>query len=328
MKKCKECGFENDDSRTMCCNCGSTTFEQAGGDAKPRVVPVETKPAATEPTQRPAPRVVDARGTTSRSNTSRTHAKVEWWPELPDGAKPWSIAALTLVGIAIVAYIVYWLIPAPLTVVDRTDDLVVYTPHYSRVELEVGVLPQASNDSIIYCAAAALTGEELSEFKHKNISGDHVSHGELSHGYKSGVNTGVFTWADGEWHYGTAADADSLLREAANAGGMGFMQDLLINGGTAHNYRTGTRHKLECRALCVKDGKLRIIDSAEPETIDEFVDDLVNYGVEYAIALTSEVPGKEHPWNQAWYRTTDKPDAVYIQEKPQPHGTNWIAFYK
>ncbi len=328
MKTCKQCGFQNEDNRTMCYNCGSTNFvaQQPTSNTSGR----ETEDTVVPPRQpeREHSHTTGKRREQSRSNTSRTAGKVEWWPELPDKVKTGSMVALALVGAVIVAYIIFWQIPDSLTTVKKVDNLMVYTPHYSHVEFVVESEPSPDNDSIIFCAAASLTGEKSEEFKHNNIAGNHVSDGMFYNGYKSPYNTGVFTLADGEWTFGMASDADSLLLVAARKDGIGFMHDLLIYNGAVNSYRTKNSRPLECRALCDLDGKLRVIDSAEPMLMGDYVNALLKIGVKNAICMQMNEAGGKDPWNHSWYRTTDRPDPIFIQDKQQRYGTNWLTFYK
>ena len=75
----------------------------------------------------------------------------------------------------------------------ETDSLNVYYPNFSRVDFVTGVMPDKLADtSVVLCCEAAFTGECLTEFKHTNIAGDHVSSGERFRGYQCKKNTGAF----------------------------------------------------------------------------------------------------------------------------------------
>ena len=84
----------------------------------------------------------------------------------------------------------------------RCDSLTVYYPRFRRMDLATGSMPQKSDSTVIFCCAAAFTGEKLTTFKHSNIAGHHVSGGTFYEGFHCGPNNGVFTWTPtGGWNY-------------------------------------------------------------------------------------------------------------------------------
>ena len=58
-------------------------------------------------------------------------------------------------------------------------------------------MPTKSDTTVILVAEAAYTGVLLSDFKHRNVAGDHVSGGILYKGYSCSRNTGAFVWEVG-----------------------------------------------------------------------------------------------------------------------------------
>ena len=77
----------------------------------------------------------------------------------------------------------------------RKDDVTIYYPNFSRIDLVTGTMPAKSEENVIFVCAASFTGERLLEFKHSNIAGHHVSGGAFFRGYKCGPYNGVFTWS-------------------------------------------------------------------------------------------------------------------------------------
>ena len=331
--KCPSCEASIPADSAFCPNCGrplspsdrkaSPLPERPGQgralqDVQPAVVQPSTHPSGEDGggQQRPKP----AGGT--------------WWVDVPQGVTTAAKVALAAAGVAIVAFVVYWLVPDKLvdvehfaSVTEPADSLTAVYPHASRVELELAVLPSIDNDSIVACATAALTGEKLPQFAHSNIAGDHVSHGEHNAGYKSSYCTGVFTWVDGSWNFGTDRAARDLLADAAARGGAGFMQDLLIHDGIEVKHRRASSDRVECRALCEREGRLCVIQSDKAMRLGDFVTALLDYGVDNAISLTMSNAGSSDPWNYAWYRNNEGL-VTYLQEHVNDGSTNWLVFYK
>lgn len=324
--KCPSCEALIPAESAFCPNCGRPL---SAADRRHLAPPVPAADAAPQVPVQPAP-VPVAPPEPPRPKTGGG----DWWVEVPPAVSAGAKVALAIAGLAVVAFIVYWLIPERIVTVERFasavepgDTLTAVYPHASRVELELAVLPSIDNDSIVACAAAALTGDKLAAFEHTNIAGDHVSHGELNGGYKSSYCTGVFTWVYGEWAFGTDRSAPAMLADAAARGGMGFMQDLLVHDGIEVKYRRSKNDRLECRALCERDGRLCVIQSDSVMRLGDFVASLLDYGVINAISLTMSSPGSSDPWNYAWYRDNDG-NVTYLQEHVNESATNWLVFYK
>ena len=210
--------------------------------------------------------------------------------------------------------------------VDTLENLVVYTPVFSSIDLACGEMPSKEYSSVIFCAAAAFTGSFLSEFKHSNIAGDHVSGGKRFEGFDCRVNTGCFVYyGNKEWDF-VYEDYSHALDSAASTGGMGFAQIMMINDGKVkQTYRTNpknTRDVNEFRALCELNGNLCVIDSRGFVNFIDFVNDLAAAGVSDAKYMDMG-----EGWNYSWWRHSDG-TAVEIHETPCAYTTNWIAFYK
>ena len=207
--------------------------------------------------------------------------------------------------------------------VSNTDTLTVYHPNFSSIDLATGSMPGKSDNNVIFTCAAAFTGELLDEFFHNNIAGNHVSGGKFFKGYKCDVNTGAFTFHSGKWSFHTSS-WDKDLHNAAEHGGMGFSQNLIVDNGKRGEklvpIKLSTRNQY--RALCKKGDELYIIDSTNKIELGEFINALISYGVEYALYLDMGTG-----WNYSWYRDADG-NAIEIHKTPGKHTTNWIVFYK
>lgn len=205
-----------------------------------------------------------------------------------------------------------------------TESLTIYYPNFTRIDLVTGTMPDKSDSNVIFCCAAAFTGERLTEFKHSNIAGHHVSGGEYHQGYKCGVNNGLFTWSKKSgWRFYNYAHANSVapLKKAALEGGMGFGQSLLVNNGKEMTGCKKATAKNHYRALCSLKGRLCIIDSKRSIAFSEFKKLLIKQGVQYAMYCDMGTG-----WNYSWWRDGEG-KAVEIFHIPGTYTTNWITFY-
>lgn len=205
-----------------------------------------------------------------------------------------------------------------LIVIDDTHSkLKVYYPQYDSIDLVCGISSPENNHKAIFSCAAAFTGETLEEFKHSNINGDHVSGGTLYKG--SPYNRGCFVWYEGRWEFTDKEDAKKSLSKAAENGGMGFRQILLILNGEKEP-AVMTRSNIY-RALCEFGGKLCIIESVSSIPLPEFIDELANIGVRNAIYL--DMGG----WNHSWYRKYEHYQVAHIHTSVHNYYTNWLTFH-
>ena len=204
--------------------------------------------------------------------------------------------------------------------IDTTENLLVYYPEFSRIDLVCGTMPSIEDDDVIFCAEAAFTAQYLDTFSHKNICGPHVSAGVLYDGCGQGA-AGVMTWAKGGWKF-SVSDKANLLKKAAAEDGMGFVQYMVIFDGQVKSKPFKDTSVNEYRCLCEKNGKLCIADSRASQSFGVFRDALLAYGVKYALYLDMG-PG----WNYSWWRDSLGVDNE-IHKTKIPYTTNWITFYK
>lgn len=215
-------------------------------------------------------------------------------------------------------------IPRMEIVYEDSLGLNIYYPDYDRIDLVCGKMPSSGDSTVIFCCEAAFTGQLLKEFKHGNIAGDHVSGGEYFKGYTCRVNTGCFTFADGKWGF-FLNDHKAELKRAAENGGMGFEQNMVIFNGIVQPFFRKAGSSFEYRTLCELDGRLCIIDSKKVVRYDEYVRALSKLGVKYALYLDMGAG-----WNFSYYRTND--GSLHTLHLPPAQGhdyrTNWLTFYK
>ena len=203
---------------------------------------------------------------------------------------------------------------------EEKGKLIIYTPDYSSIDLVCGTMPSQSNKNVIFCAEAAFTGELLNEFKHSNILGDHVSGGMRYKGTGCKRNTGDFVYYGGKWKF-LYKDYSKDLDVAAQNGGMGFGQEMMIHEGKRVQTIRKDANRNEFRALCELNGMLCVIDSKGVSAFGDFIQALLDEGVTEAIYLDMG-PG----CNYSWYRDYDGVSHE-IHKHRIVYTTNWITFY-
>ena len=218
--------------------------------------------------------------------------------------------------------------PVKAVYVDTTHaGLKIYYPQFESVGLVTGEMPDTTVDVVIFCCAAAFTGECLDEFKHSNVAGDHVSDGmgKRYHGFRCARNNGAFVYYNNQWkflHKNYSAELDS----AAVHEGSGFAQEMMIHDGVEVPH---TRPDSSCnlfRALCEIDGTLCVADAREWGTFRAFINNLLDAGAKEALYLDMG-PG----WNHSWYRPKVNSEligpVVIIHPKVHDYCTNWLTFW-
>lgn len=205
--------------------------------------------------------------------------------------------------------------------IEMLDSLIIYYPQYSRIDLVCGERPSKNDSTVIFMAEAAFTGQELKEFKHSNIAGDHVSAGTRYPGYRCARNTGAFFWYGGKPRF-LYSDYSHELDKAAANGGCGFGQEMLIHDGKIVKHTRPDNNINEFRALCLIDGKVAVADSYSAKRFGDFIDELLAAGATEALYLDMGFG-----WNYSWYRDVSGA-AVNIHSIPTKYATNWITFYR
>lgn len=170
--------------------------------------------------------------------------------------------------------------------IENHDSLTVYYPDFTRIDLVTGQMPSKDEKTVVFCCAAAFTGEKLKTFKHSNIAGHHVSGGEYYEGFRCGPNNGVFTWSkSGGWQFYNFSHNNSVapLKAVAEKGGMGFCQSLLFHNKKQFKGCFKPNKFNQYRALCEIDGRLCVVDCAQSLPFGSFMEGLRKLGVKDAI---------------------------------------------
>ncbi|WP_301096195.1 SanA/YdcF family protein [Bacteroides acidifaciens] len=202
-------------------------------------------------------------------------------------------------------------------------DLICLRPDMTRLKMDMvcNKIPSPENDSIILAFAGAFTGTEFDK-GHANVAGDHVAGGKRFNGYRCKRNTGAFTWSPvmgAQFHY---KDYSSALDSAANEGGMGFAQEMMIHDGKAIQTTRPLGNRNVFRALCLdSNNQLALYESQGVVTFGNFIDALHSQGVKEAL-YTDMGQG----WNYCFYRINqfDKsPECLH--SKSLPYASNFIV---
>ena len=210
----------------------------------------------------------------------------------------------------------------PTSYVERveTNGLIILSPNYSKIDLVCGVMPQKSDNNVIFVAEAAYTEKCLEEFTHLNIAGYHVSNGVKYPGYKCTSNTGAFAYYAGRWEF-CYDDYAAELDSAVTYHGAAFAQEMMIHEGKIKLTQRSDSNENVFRALCELHDSLCIIEAKSKLKFGDFKMKLKDIGVTEALYLDMG-----YGWNHAWYRPTDD-SIVELHPKGHNYCTNWITFY-
>lgn len=169
--------------------------------------------------------------------------------------------------------------------------------------------------------AGAFTGKELKEFKHSNIAGDHVAGGIRHKGYPCKRNTGAFTWSHEDGARFFYQDYTEWLDKAAQDGGMGFAQEMMIREGKAVKTTRPLDNVNVFRALCQDaNGDLALFETQGKMSFGNFIEALVSQGVTEAL-YTDMGQG----WNYCFYRQNANESLPrYLHDKPLPYASNFV----
>ena len=201
----------------------------------------------------------------------------------------------------------------------ETDDLYIYCADYTGISFVAGDRPSRDEGSILLCVAAAFQSSYQLDFRHSNIVGWHVSDGHLEQGTPQ-ARLGAFTYVDGTARIWNIDSAEEALREAADRGGCGYQQFIVLSDGQRGGHES---NEFRCyRVLALLNGRACIIDSRTQMHYNDFIEALEDLGVRDALYCDMG-----SGWNYSWYRGTDG-KAVDIIGMPWPFSHNWLVFTK
>lgn len=201
--------------------------------------------------------------------------------------------------------------------IDTLDKVVVYTPHFSRIDLVCATAPSEDDPEIILAAEAAFTGTvyEGENFSHQNIVGDHVSGGTYYQGHACADITGAFVWEKEGWRF-VQHDAKVSMAGAADHQGAAFSQVLFIHRGERVHCNIAATQVF--RALCKRHGQLSVVESRGKMRFFDFVLYLLAHDVVEALYLDS---GKA-------FAHDNTGSLLRLATNCRSHATNWLVFYR
>ncbi len=212
------------------------------------------------------------------------------------------------------------ILPGDETVIYNTGTVYIFFPEYESVELVCENRPSKRDSSITWCSGAAFQHTVSLSFSQENVEGDHAVSGEYYDSPYNKDSFASFTYADNNFNF-TFDDTTQAVKNAADAGGSGFMQLALIND--RNEVMDFNMPRTRCfRTLAELNGSLCIIDSVNMLHFDEFLAELNRLGVTNAVYMDMGAG-----WNYSWYRNTAG-RVVTLFGLPVPWSHNWIVFRK
>lgn len=211
------------------------------------------------------------------------------------------------------------ILPGNETVVYNTGSAYVFFPEYSEICLVCEDRPSKLDDTITWCSGAAFQHDISLGYSPDNIEGDYAASGAFhdSPYYQEGFAALVF--AEGRYSF-EFENPSEAIKEAASAGGSGFMQYGLIKDGEDVGFGV---HKARCyRAVAELNGNLCIVDSARMTYFEAFMQELHRLGVTNAIYMDMGAG-----WNYSWFRSA-RDEVMTLFGLPVPWSHNWIVFKK
>lgn len=210
------------------------------------------------------------------------------------------------------------ILPKDQTVVYNNGTVYIIFPAYSEIEHVCEHHPSKSDPTITWCSGAAFQHDIALGFTHDNIDGDHAVKGTLYLNPHNRDSFAAFTFAQGKIGF-EFDDPVRAVREAAEAGGSGFMQfGLIQDGRTVMNVN---RPRARCyRTLAELNGNLCIIDSVNMMHFEDFMSELHRLGVKNALYLDMGAG-----WNYSWYRNA-LGEVITLFGLPVPWSHNWVIF--
>lgn len=152
--------------------------------------------------------------------------------------------------------------------------MVVYTPHYTRVALQMGT-PDIKDSTIVYIAQAAdIRADNQHIVGAFVLKGKPLSWGVSKEGYCAIINQHI--------HIGVS-DNTALFEEATAKEGYFFRQYPLVSNGTIRENKP--KGKALRRAICQQGSQIFMVHSVNRESFHDFAQALVDLGCTQAIYL-------------------------------------------
>ena len=217
--------------------------------------------------------------------------------------------------------------------------LYILFPQYRKIKFVFQKCPSMKDENLTYFATAthfqrlslayflssALFGRVNPRFHQVSVVGHHAQDGVVYEGsrWKNFEHASAFTFYDGQAHFvpQNSDDAVKAIKLAAENGGDGFESPMAIwDGKRFGKIRIG---KKRCfRFLTEWNGRICIMESSSPEAYDDFLQSVLDIGVQKALYL--DMGGKS---TYSQYRD-NRGRAINLFSRYGIYFSGWIAFYK
>ena len=172
---------------------------------------------------------------------------------------------------------------------------------------------------------ASFTGRCLDKFEYSNIDGTYVVDSIVYNGEfttEKDIDASFAYWGDSA--YFAKGKSEALINSVVSNKGVFFMQkQVLCNGEKGClEFKRGPKLKPDFyRVLAMYEGRLCVIQCAQPMVYTSFVDKLAGIGIKDAIYLDMGT------WKYSWYRNSDDyPIDIFPKEPNTRFQTNWLVF--
>lgn len=243
-----------------------------------------------------------------------------------------ALAALAIIVVAAaVVLVVNRLQKQPIVYAERIDTVMIdslcffYPVKYNSIDLYCGSTPPEQSDTcVLFTAAAAFTLNYLDTFCHSNIICSHASAGQFYQSPSAKRCNGAFVYSDGQFQFVSGKEKvyGPQMQQAAQQGGCGFAQEMMIHQGSLLKTRRPDGNLNKFRALCaLQDSTLCVVQSNGIVQFGRFKQQLLDAGVAEALYLDMG------SFDYGWYR--DSIGQVHeLSGCPHSFYTNWITFYR
>ena len=216
----------------------------------------------------------------------------------------------------------------------KYEKLYVIFPRYSKIKYSFQKCPSMKDESLTFFANAtffqqlsftffvssALFGKVNPRFHQLSVLGNHAQDGIAYKGARWHHRPpNAFTFYDGQAHF-VLENADDAIKLAAEKGGDGFEGCMVIWDGKKIDFLAA---KKRCyRVLTELNGRVCIIESSIAMSYDEFIQSVLDIGVQKALYLDM---GGKSAYSQ--YRD-NRNHVINLFSRYPVYFSGWIAFYK
>ena len=208
----------------------------------------------------------------------------------------------------------------------KTDSLELhfYFPENACVSL-VSERPLRSDTSVVFACAAAFTLLENDGIDGLFIENGSIMSKHVNHSLGGGVLIYPDSMKKNPLIFGTEMGQilDSFFIDSVCAMKASFYQEIqMVREGEALVFRKDVS-RFQRRALCVWNGRVAVVESSAPCTLQEFANALKNMGIRNAIYCDGG------SWDEGWFRDeTGVVHAIGLMRNQTARQSNWLIFHQ